>query len=374
MRVGIDYTSAATQREGIGRVTRELVAALLERSDCPDLRMFYAHRGPIRSADGLVAWDRVRMRRVPVSSRIALAAWFKFRAPIPVEALTGRIDVFHGPDYTVPPALAAPSVVTIHDLSFVRRPQDAHPAQRRFLDRAVPKSINRAALVIAVSESTRDDLIQFYGVPRGRVRVVPNAAPDWYGPVRSTPVLESVRRRLALPERFIFSLGTIQPRKNLPALAAAASRLTPPLPVIHAGREGWLCDRVYREVESAGGEIMRFIGQPDDATVQALFTLAAAFVYPSFAEGFGIPILEAFACECPVVTSIAPGTSEVAGDAALQAAPEDVEALGAAIQRVFDDRTLAADLVRRGLARRAAYSWRSSAARTLGIYREVAGT
>ncbi|MBM4438119.1 MAG: glycosyltransferase family 4 protein, partial [Actinobacteria bacterium] len=290
-------------------------------------------------------------------------------------ALTGRVHVYHGPDYTVPPRFA-PAVVTVHDLSYVTRPQDAHPAQRRFLERAVPASIHRSRLVVAVSESTKRDLIAHYRVPPERIRVIPNAAPDWFGPVTDEAILARTRRRLDLPARFILSVGTIQPRKNLGALAAAAASLNrtrqKPIAVIHAGREGWLCGDVYRAVEAASPGAVRFIGHPDDATLQALYTLATVCAFPSFAEGFGLPILEAFACDCPVVTSRAPGTAEVAGDAALLADPQDPAALAEALTAIIDSPDLAGSLRAKGRRRRRDFSWRRSAQAMLEVYREAA--
>ena len=175
VRVGIDYTSAATQREGIGRATRELVGAMLRLPDCPELHLVYAHRGPVPEADALAVNERVRVRRLPLSPRVMLAGWYKARLPLPIEALLGPLHVMHGPDFVLPPRLAAAGVVTVHDLAFATRPEDAHPAQRRFLESAVPWSIDRARLVVAVSETTRRDLMTRYGVRPHRIRVVPNA-------------------------------------------------------------------------------------------------------------------------------------------------------------------------------------------------------
>jgi len=320
--------------------------------------------------------ERVRVRRIPVSPRIALAAWFKARAPLPVEALAGPAHVFHGPDFTLPPLLAAHGVLTVHDLTYVIRPQDAHPRQRQFLEKAVPTSIDRARLIVAVSESTRRDLMQRYGVRPYRIRVVPNAVPDWFGPVVDRDQLAAVRKQLALPERFVLSVGTIQPRKNIEGLARAVSLASarvgsPAIHHVHAGAEGWLCARVYAAIDQAGDRV-RFVGRVDDETLRALYTLASAYAYPSHGEGFGITILEAFACACPVLTSDTPATTEVAAGAALARDPADPEALADGLVTLLTDEAVRAELLKRGHQRRRDFSWRRSARSLLDVYREAA--
>lgn len=376
MRVAIDITAAATQQAGIGRSVRELVNALVVQPDRPDLTLVYARRGPSREADALAVHERVRVRRIPVSPRIALAIWFKARLPVPGEALAGPARIFHGPDFTLPPLAAAHGVVTVHDLSYVIRPQDAHPRQRRFLEKAVPKSIDRARLVISVSEATKRDLMQRYGVRPHRIRVVPNAVPDWFGPVADHEELAAVRKQLELPERFVLSVGTIQPRKNIEGLARAVSLASARDGVsgiehIHAGGEGWLCDQVYAAIEHAGDHV-RFVGRVSDDTLQALYSLASVYAYPSHGEGFGIPILEAFACGCPVLTSDTPATTEVAAGAALTADSSDPEALAEGLRTLLTDESSRSELISGGRERRWAYSWRDSAQRLIEVYREAA--
>lgn len=376
MRVAIDVTAAATQQAGIGRSVRELVNALVVQPDRPDLTLVYTRRGPSRAVDAIAIHQGVRVRRIPVSPRVALATWFKARLPVPGEALAGPVRVFHGPDFTLPPLIAAHGVLTVHDLSFVIRPQDAHPRQRQFLETAVPKSIDRARLIIAVSEATRRDLMQRYGVRPHRIRVVPNAAPDWLGPVTDRDELAAVRKQLALPERFVLSVGTIQPRKNIEGLARAVSLVSArdgvsAIEHIHAGGEGWLCDRVYAAIEQAGDRV-RFVGRVSDDTLRALYSLASVYAYPSHGEGFGIPILEAFACGCPVLTSDTPATTEVAAGAALTADPSDPESLADGLSALLTDESRRSELIARGRKRRWAFSWQRSAQRLIEVYREAA--
>ena len=375
MRVCIDYTSAATQREGIGRSTRELVRAMLDLRERPDLSLIYAHRGPIPEADALGVRPGVRVRRLPLSPRAMLAAWYKARIPVPIEAVLGRLHVMHGPDFVLPPRIAAAGVVTIHDLAFATRPQDADPAQRRFLEAAVPLSIDRARLVVTVSETTRRDLMALLGVRPQRIRVVPNAVSPVFQVRDTADQLAEVRNRLKLPDAYLLSVGAIHPRKNIAGVARAAAiasrRLGRKLPVLHVGRVGWLCEKVFAEVEAAGPPGVRFIGQVDDATLRGLYREAKAVVYASFDEGFGIPILEGFACEVPVVTSDRSGMLEAAGDAAVLVDPTDEESIAEGIVGLMGRSDLRNELIQRGKRRLADYSWSRSARRMLEIYGEA---
>ncbi len=375
MRVGIDYTSAATQREGIGRSTRELVRAILELPDRPDLHLIYAHRGPIRTADALAIHDRVTVRRLPLSPRIMLAGWYKARLPLPIEAVLGPLHVMHGPDFVLPPLIAAAGIVTIHDLAFATRPHDAHPAQRRFLEAAVPQALDRARIVVAVSETTRRDLMVRFGVRPHRIRVVPNAVSSVFQLPDTAEDLAEVRRRLQLPEEYLLSVGTIHPRKNLAGVARAAAllrqRLGRQLPIVHVGREGWMCDRVFAAVKAAGPPGIRFIGQVDDATLRALYRQSAAVVYASFEEGFGIPILEAFACDSPVITSNGSGMHEAAGNAAQLVDPADDNSIADGIMEVLENASRRSELVSRGRHRLQRYAWSRSARMMLDVYAEA---
>ncbi len=372
MRVGVDFTSGATQVAGIGRSVRELVAAILRRADCPQLTLLYAHRGPLPAVEGLANSERVRVRRIPVSPRFALAAWHRLRLPIPIETLLGSLQVFHGPDFTLPPLAMARGVLTIHDLTYLLRPQDAHPAQLRFLEAAVPRSIDRARLIIAVSETTRRDLMQRYGVRSHRIHVVPNAVGSNFAKVSKQEDLDEVRRRLVVPDTFVLSVGTVQPRKNIEGLAAAVTlvsrKLNRPIAHLHVGRDGWLHDQVYGAIESSGAKV-RFVGHVSDETLRVLYSLASVFAFPSHAEGFGLPILEAFACECPVVTSALSGTGEVAGEAAALVDPSDPESIAEGIARTISDEPYRVDLKQKGITRARSYSWDESARLLLEAYR-----
>ena len=167
-------------------------------------------------------------------------------------------------------------------------------------------------------------------------------------------------------------MGTVQPRKNIEGLASevtlASRKLNRPISHLHVGRDGWLHDQVYGAIESSGAKV-RFLGHVSDETLKALYSLASAFAFPSHAEGFGLPILEAFACECPVVTSASSGTGEVAGDAAALVDPSDSASIAEGLVQVISDEGYRADLKQKGIMRARSYSWDESARLLLEAYR-----
>lgn len=294
-------------------------------------------------------------------------------------SLSGQLDLLHGLAFAAPLAARCPTVVTVHDLSFLRFPDAFKPFNRTYLAWATRASARRAALVIAVSESTRQDVIALLGVSPEKVVVVYNGVTEAFCPAPAEQV-EAVARELDLPESFILFVGTLEPRKNLVRLLEAYARLrqmqprggSPPL--VLAGGKGWYYQEIMERVEALGlKDHVIFPGFVPADTLPWLYRAAGLFVYPSLFEGFGLPVLEAMACGTPVITSTASSLPEVAGDAALLVDPEDTEGLADAMKRVLSDPELAAHLRLAGLARAVSFSWERAAAETAGYHRRILG-
>jgi glycosyltransferase involved in cell wall biosynthesis len=407
MRIGIDYTAAVCQGAGIGRYTRELVRAVLAHDLHSEYRLFAAaggekssfrpplslpgptghdprERGPLAAAQAA----RVKVRLLPLSDRRMAMIWHELRLPIPVELFTGRVDVFHAPDFALPPVFQARTLLTIHDLSFLTHPETVHSHVRRYLQAAVPRSVARADHVLAVSEHTRRDLMSWLGVPAERVSVVYHGVDQRFYRVTEPDHLAAVRARYALPRRFILHVGTLQPRKNLVRLIEAYAALIgeggasegqrrladePPALVL-AGGKGWLCGDIFEAVRRLRLEgQVHFPGFVDEADLPALYSLAELFVYPSLYEGFGLPVLEAMACGTPVVCSNAASLPEVAGEAALLVPPGDAGRLVAAMHFALTDTGVRARLVAAGLTQARRFTWEEAARRTVEVYRWLAG-
>ncbi len=283
-----------------------------------------------------------------------------------------RLDLLHGLAYATPLAAPCPTVVTVHDLSFVRYPQTLRAPNRLYLRAMTRLSVRKAARVIAVSAYTRDELTRTWAVPREKIAVVPNGLDRAFHPTDAASVAE-FRRRRGLPERFILSVGTLEPRKNqarlVQAYAAARRR---DVKLVLVGGKGWCYHEVFAQVERWGlSHDVLFPGFVPMEELPWWYRAAEIFVYPSLYEGFGLPVLEAMASGTPVVASAASSLPEVAGDAALLIDPYDVEAMTQAMVRLLDDEVLRAELAARGLRRAATYSWARTAAETAAVYQDV---
>lgn len=293
-----------------------------------------------------------------------------------MELALGRLDLFHSPDFVLPPLLTKTSVVTIHDLSFVTHAETAHPAQKRFLDSAVPRAVERATRVIAVSEATRRDVIAIYGAPADKVQVVYNGLDRIFLRAPPASLLDEAKRRFNLPPRFALSGGTLQPRKNLPnavAAVALARRQGHDIQLVHFGAKGWLSEGVYAAVEKLDDGFVHLLGAVDDRWLPALYALAELTLAVSKAEGFMLPIIESMALGTPVITANVSSMPEVAGDAALLASPDNVDEIAAAIGSLLTDPALAGKLVVAGRSRAARFTWEDAAEQTEAVYRSALG-
>jgi len=380
MRIGIDYTSAVQQGAGIGRYTRQLVSALVE-SDAENKYALLVGGGGVPDAasqlEDLTRRANVRSVLLPVSDHTLSVLWHRLHLPLWVELACGPLDLFHSPDFTLPPVLRARTILTIHDLSFIRVPECAEPNLRSYLLQAVPASVRRADIVLADSECTRADLIELLGADPDRVEVVYAGVGQRFQRVRDDNLLRDVRERYNLPKRFILGLGTLQPRKNfrrlVRAYAMTQGQIANEIRLVIAGAKGWMYDGIFRSVEELGlRDAVRFPGYVADDDLPALYSMADLFVFPSLYEGFGMPPLEAMACGTPVVTSNASSLPEVVGDAALVVDPLDVAALADAMGHLLTDRDLRENMARRGVEQARLFTWTRAAASLLDIYRRVA--
>jgi len=379
MRIGIDYTAAVRQSAGIGRYTQQLVAALAELDAENEYVLLIGGAGVRNAASRVQTIDRngnVRGVMLPVSDHALSILWHRLRLPLWVELATGALDLFHSPDFTLPPVREARTILTIHDLSFMRVPQCAEPTLRSYLLQAVPASVRRADVVLADSECTRADIIELLGTDPACVEVVYAGVEERFRRVCNDRVLRAVRERYRLPERFILGLGTLQPRKNyrrlIEAYASIRGDLRREIKLVIAGGRGWMYDGIFRSVEELGLQgAVCLPGYVADEDLPALYSLAELFVFPSLYEGFGLPPLEAMACETPVVASNASSLPEVVGNAALMVDALDVGGLAQAMRSVLTDRALCEGMVRRGVVRAQRFTWARAASKLLDVYRRV---
>jgi glycosyltransferase involved in cell wall biosynthesis len=380
-RIAIDGTAALAQGGGIGRFTRGLIQGLADYDRETPYTLVHA-----RDAGGQrpALPPNFRWRSTGLTEKQATWLWHRLRLPLPADLWLGNPALYHSPDFTLPPLARARGVVTVHDLSFEALSDVHEPALRRYLQRSVPHSVERADHIFADSESTSQEVMRWYGVAPARISVVyPGVEPRFRVMDADAPEdarhLERVRQEFDLRLPFLLSIGTLEPRKNVATTIRAFSRHAASgdreTVLLIAGGDGWLGQRETLETlvrKLALENRVRFLGYVPDHHLPALINLASALVYPSRYEGFGLPVLEALACGVPVITARNTSLPEAGGEAARYVdEAEDDDALAREIQRVLHDTREREKMISRGLEHAARFTWEATARRVVALYEQV---
>ncbi|MCX7840628.1 MAG: glycosyltransferase family 4 protein, partial [Anaerolineae bacterium] len=303
-------------------------------------------------------------------------AWEQTVLPILVRHY--RLDALHSPHYTMPLVKPCRSIVTFHYLTFFLYPQMHLFYKRVFFQAMMPLAARRADALIAISHSTRTDLTRILRVPTDKVETIPYGIASHFRPVTDWHALDAFCTRYHLSRPFVLYVGNLEPRKNLPTLVRAFARIVQmelPHVLVLAGTRGWKDAPLFATIQELGlTSRVWFPGYIPQAELPMLYSAADLFVYPSFYEGFGLPVLEAMACGVPVITSNISSMPEVAGDAAVLVEPNDVDVLADAMRHLLTDSTRRATLAAKGLARAREFSWERTAQATLSVYTRVAQT
>ncbi|MBN1399321.1 MAG: glycosyltransferase family 4 protein [Anaerolineae bacterium] len=287
------------------------------------------------------------------------------------------LDLLHAPVNIGPLMAPCPLIVTVHDLSFCHFPHLFKPARRLYQERLTRATLQRAAAVIAVSQSTCDDIVQWMDIAPDRITVIPNGVGAEMQPVRGEAIAE-LRRRHQLPEHFVLSLSTLEPRKNLELLLEAYASLAHQGAIEHklviAGGKGWYYATIFEAVARLGlGDRVIFPGFVPENDKPLWYSAADLFVYPSLYEGFGLPPLEAMACGTPVVVTKTSSLPEVVGDAGLYIDPYDPADLASAMLALLRDSNRRHKLRQAGLEQARRFSWRRTAVQTAHLYHRILG-
>ena len=292
--------------------------------------------------------------------------------------LEPRLHLLHSMAFVTPLAFPWPTVITVYDLSFIHFPATFPTGQRAYLRLFARLSCRRARRVIAISESTRRDLVKQWGLSADRISVACPGVGEQFQPLPADKVA-AFRARRGLPERFILHLGTLQPRKNLPRLIQAYGRLRgngTSAKLVLAGDKGWLYGEIAAEIQKLNlqGDVI-MPGYVEEAELPYWYNAAAVLAYPSLYEGFGLPVVEAMACQTPVVTSNVSSMPEAVGQAGEPAAllvdPQDTGALADALHLALTDGSLREELRDRGRLQAANFTWQRTATATVNAYRQA---
>lgn len=357
MRVAVDATAIPSQRLGVGVYVTELLRHVGRSAD---LQVFVK----ADAADELSALlPDATLHPVRVTNRPARIAWTHAVLPLRVRKLAP--DVFWGPHYELPSRLRCPAVVTFHDPTFFTLPEAHERAKVAYFRRVSRAAISRAARVIAVSEYARRGAIEHAGADPARVDVIH----EGIDPQRFRPSSDQ-----GPTEPFVFFVGALAPHKNIEGLIAAFDAIEGPHRLAIAGARAWGTSSVEAAVAAAAKrDRIDLLGYISDDEKIRRFQLCDVFVFPSLAEGFGVPVLEAMACGAPVVTTTGSAPEEFAAGVAELVAPGDVGALAEALSRVLTDLRRAAEMRRAGPERAGRFTWARAADATLETWRAAAG-
>ena len=365
MRFAIDAHAIGQHLTGNEVYVRSLLGALAEVDGESDFLAYVSQPGA----------ERWIPRRVQ-TRKVASNAYFRLAWNLGRRINEDRPDLIHV-QYTAPLFGKAPVIVTVHDVSFLDHPEYFRPLARSRLQYTVARTIGLAERVLTVSDFSRRAILRHYEIPADKVRVVLNAANPEFRVIGRERVIENVRRRLGFDAPFVLTVGDLQPRKNHIGLIAAFAKLLGAFPhlkhhLVAAGKETWFAPNVQQAALASGvAERIHFPGFVSDAELHALYNTCDCFIFPSFYEGFGLPVLEAMACGRAVACSNTSALPEVAGGAALLFDPHRIEEMTGALSLLLLNAELSGSLSRQGIRRASHFTWRKSARGTLEVYKEV---
>jgi len=380
MKIGIDI-SQIVYGTGVSFYTQNLVENLLKIDKKNEYVLF---GGSLRQQEKLRDFGA---KVFPFPPSLADFVWNRLHI-LPVEKFIGSIDVFHSSDWTQPPTKAA-KVTTIHDFGFLKYPETAHPKIAAVHKRRLEWVKKECDLIIAVSEATKKDIIEILGIPAEKIRVIYEATPTDIDRIEDQKVIDKVKKKFGVKGNYLLTVATLEPRKNLKRIIEAFklfsngsngnrinsnrleknsgnSRMT----LVIVGKAGW-DEEISRLAKKQLSNII-FTGYINrEVELSAFYSGAACFVFPSLYEGFGLPILEAMKCGCPVVSSNLSSMPEVAGEAGILVDPLDVKDIAWGINEVIGDKGRRESLIKKGFEQVKKFSWEKTARETLKVYQQA---
>lgn len=372
MQVGIDIGPVTGGRTGVGHYCFYLVKNLLQLDGEWELKAFSTGLRPV---DAGPFGKSLFHRHIPLPTRLVYRLWETLRWP-PVDALLHGVDVYHATNYFLPPTASAKRVVTIHDLTFLAAPHLCSPKIVGPFSRNLARFAREADAILTYSESTTRDIAEHLGVSSDKVTVAPLAVDEDLAPRDREEAAEHLRRTYGVRAPFILFVGTIEPRKNVPTLLRAFNKIRNDVPhqLVLAGATGWNPSEFNAALAmtALGDRVLQTGYIQNHTELAAFYSAADLFAFPSYYEGFGLPVLEAMACGCPVVASDNSAIPEVTGNAAVLLPADALDAWAECLKSLLADEDRRAALSEAGKRRAALFSWRDCAQRTAAVYRSVA--
>lgn len=383
MKITIDALPLMSEKTGIGYYTHHLLSEFVKIAPDNDYYLcdvlgkqgFYnmvrLKKNPSNDDDFF------RMAKVPFPFMTLARLLLMLQKKLTFHATKiEESDVFLGTNFRGIFKDSFKTVLTIHDMAYAYFPEATEQESLKYLQQELPSAAEKAHAIITVSESTKRDVVRFLHISPEKIAVVHLGVAESFRPLSDHAPLKAVRERYRLPHAFILSVGTIQPRKNLTGLLEAYALLRADdgfrADLVIAGGKGWKSERLKDHIKSLGLEgRVHFTGYVDENDLPALYNLAEVFVFPSFYEGFGLPLLEAMACGVPVVASNNSSIPEIAGDAAVLVDPHSPESIAHGIKQAINEPDLRRGCIERGIARSRLFTWEKCARETLAVLRTV---
>ncbi len=369
VKISLDVQSAVGHRAGVGRYTAHLAGQLAAAAPEDLLRLTYfdfQRHGEPFPADG-VEWNPVRW----CPGRLAQGLWKTLGAPA-YDRFSGPADVFHFPNFIIPPLRRGRTVVTIHDMAFRRYPETVEDRNRQFLEAHIGNTARRADAVITVSAFSASEISHLLTIPPERISVVYHGISEAFRPLPPEDCRPALAA-LGIDRPYLLCVGTIEPRKNIPFLIELYERLRrfDGLLVL-AGGAGWKHDPIFERIrQSPRAADIRWVRYVDDRQLPALYCGAELLIQPSHYEGFGFPPLEAMACGTPVLSSAGGSLAEVLDNAAVVLDTFDQDRWVESAERLLQDHALRADMTTRGQQHAAGFTWERAARETAAVYRKA---
>jgi glycosyltransferase involved in cell wall biosynthesis len=373
MLIGLDGIPLTFPKTGVGHYTAQLAHALAAIAPEHEFRLVYPSSFPAASFQfDSPPPHNLGSVRVPVGP--IRKHWWS--VGLPRYIAKERLRLFHGTNYDVPLWRGCRTVLTIHDLSLLLYPETHERRSVARAKRRLPVMAKAADAIVVPTEAIRQEVCEYLRAGEEKVFAVPEAAREFFQPVDFAET-KATRQKLGIRDEFILTVGTIEPRKNIPALVAAFERLLSresnrQLQLVIAGGKGWLSGPSFAAIESSPAARQIVVtGYLQDEALRDLYSSCRVFVYPSLYEGFGLPPLEAMACGAPVVVSDIPALIESTGGAAGIAAARDPDGLAEAMSDVVNDEDERSALIKAGRQRATELSWTQTAIKTMQIYESL---
>ncbi|MFA6027803.1 MAG: glycosyltransferase family 1 protein [Patescibacteria group bacterium] len=378
MRIGIDCRTILNpkygEKAGVGHYTYYLVKNLLKIDKKNQYILFFDHR--FKDVKELQK-KNVEIVRFP---------WSEYKKYMPLGyshyiianvLAKANLDVFHAPANIMPLGYKKPTVLTVHDLAIYQNPEWFPPKQKFSVKISVPKSIGKAKKIIAISESTKKSLISQFNLTDGKIKVV------YEGFTKEKPcnnkVIKRTLKKYKTGEKYILFLGTLEPRKNVPALIQAFDNLVKEnykkykdYQLIIAGAKGWKYEPIIKAIKEIKYSRVRYLGYISIVEKMALLSKATCFVFPTLWEGFGLPVLEAMGFGIPVITSNISSLPEVVEKAGILVNPEKSESIKAGLKKLLSNKATLKRYSKKAKQQAKKFSWQKCAKETFKIYKEAA--